>query len=68
MSSATTGRHGAPAKTRTRETVAEYARDIHVNECEGCWVHQNRNTIDKQNRECRIPELDKVAQRAVDTP
>ena len=47
ISSATKGRHGAPAKTRTRETEAKYARDIRVNECDGCSVHQSRNTIDK---------------------
>jgi len=51
------------------EAVAKHAMDIRANECDECQLHKSQDTIDtidKVERECRIP--DKVAQIAIDTP
>jgi hypothetical protein len=49
--------------------MAKHARDIRAKECDECQTHKRWNEIDKVERgECRILELDKVAQIAIDTP
>jgi len=51
------------------EAVAKHAVDIRAKECDGCQLHKSQDTIDKVERErCRILELDRVAQIAIDTP
>ena len=42
---------------------------ISVQTNDGCQLHKSRNVIDEvERRECRVLELDKVAQIAIDTP
>ena len=42
---------------------------ISVQTSDECQMHKSRDAIDKVERgECRILELDKVAQIAIDTP